>query len=428
MSVSLSTDNYKNLNDALDRLLEAGEKRQMQPDDVQRGILLLWTKVQSEARNPYGLLVKGRLEMYQGGLEEALVTLRQAIAIDANLHPAMTIAGLLLMKAGKKEKALAMMKQAEQAAVEQGADEETLTKCLLDVALAQQHIPALREAAEATIRSAVAIHPSVLEGHLRLAGLLSDQGRNEEEIECLSLALAGATVQVANDDEGTTTNGVVVSSKHDNILLGVGVQLGKQQKWDVALKACTLANEAHVAGVQDEKESMEWFFIAKIVQCHQALGNIEHRNAKLGELYRLHQEDKVPSDRFCREQIQTQHGNIMAFEFFRQSGKFGEFLIKMKWEGGPPVAGAKEPELNHIVTLGSYDQTTNISRELGKTLSTHRIYHIDTYHANGEHKTLKMFDSDKRPSYDQVRNIMLGGMVGQVKSLSSCAHPRALLY
>ena len=51
MSVSLSTDNYKNLNDALDRLLEAGEKRQMQPDDVQRGILLLWTKVQSEARN-----------------------------------------------------------------------------------------------------------------------------------------------------------------------------------------------------------------------------------------------------------------------------------------------------------------------------------------------------------------------------------------
>ena len=183
MSVSLSTDNYKNLNDALDRLLEAGEKRQMQPDDVQRGILLLWTKVQSEARNPYGLLVKGRLEMYQGGLEEALVTLRQAIAIDANLHPAMTIAGLLLMKAGKKEKALAMMKQAEQAAVEQGADEETLTKCLLDVALTQQHIPALREAAEATIRSAVAIHPSVLEGHLRLAGLLSNQGRNEEEIE-----------------------------------------------------------------------------------------------------------------------------------------------------------------------------------------------------------------------------------------------------
>ena len=58
-----------------------------------------------------------------------------------------------------------------------------------------------------------------------------------------------------------------------------------------------------------------------------------------------------------------------------------------------------------FVSLGSYDDTTAISRELGEIPKDARVYHVDRY-TGGMHETYGFFN--EQPSYETVRKIVAG--------------------
>ena len=68
------------------------------------------------------------------------------------------------------------------------------------------------------------------------------------------------------------------------------------------------------------------------------------------------------------------------------------------------------------ISLGSYDDTTEIARELKKIPTSNRLYHLDEYSASG-HKTYAFFNF--KPGYDQVRTNVVNILEGKMKPISS---------
>ena len=59
---------------------------------------------------------------------------------------------------------------------------------------------------------------------------------------------------------------------------------------------------------------------------------------------------------------------------------------------------------DYFVSLGSYDDTTEIARELGEIRKDQRAYHVDKYDGN-EHETFAHFN--EQPAYESVREIVV---------------------
>ena len=96
--------------------------------------------------------------------------------------------------------------------------------------------------------------------------------------------------------------------------------------------------------------------------------------------------------------IETDFGTVLPFKFGPIKGEYGKsFLFFL--EGEECFAKA--------VVIGSYEATTQISRELGKIPADARVYHADLY-LPGVHQTLGFFD--KPPAYDAARKIALGAL------------------
>ena len=69
------------------------------------------------------------------------------------------------------------------------------------------------------------------------------------------------------------------------------------------------------------------------------------------------------------------------------------------------------------VSLGSYDSTTNISRELGEIGPDDRVFHLDGYAPDGSHYTYAFYNSE--PDYDTVRKLVFKVLAGKHSAISS---------
>jgi tetratricopeptide (TPR) repeat protein len=155
----------------------------------------------------------------------------------------------------------------------------------------------------------------------------------------------------------------------------------------------------------------DWQARAKLIQSYQALGDIKARDEEIKSLYEYHKNSPDPkvntAERFCREQAVMGKRSVFVFEYFSPSGDRKQFLRFCVLN--------KKGEVDYYISLGSYDSTTEIARELGEIPKNERLYHLDEYTDN-RHSTYGFFKT--KPDYDKVRSMVLSVLEGQLKPTS----------
>jgi tetratricopeptide (TPR) repeat protein len=155
----------------------------------------------------------------------------------------------------------------------------------------------------------------------------------------------------------------------------------------------------------------DWQARAKLVQSYQALGDTKTRNEEIKSLYDYRKNSSDPkvntAERFCREQGTMANRSVFVFEYFSPSGDRKQYLRFCILN--------KKGDVDYYISLGSYDSTTEIARELGEIPKSERLYHLDEYTDN-QHKTYAFFKS--KPDYDEVRSVVLSVLEGKRKPIS----------
>lgn len=151
----------------------------------------------------------------------------------------------------------------------------------------------------------------------------------------------------------------------------------------------------------------DWRTRAKLVQEHQALGQLAERDTQLAALRRLKQRGAVDSPFFVREQFEEAGNKVMVFEHFELEG---ERAVRYRFE----VLTADGQGRQRTLSLGSYEFTNQGITE-NRTPGV-RIFHLDGYYPDGAHQTFAFFDGE--PSYDDIREMVVEVLRGQRKPLS----------
>lgn len=156
-----------------------------------------------------------------------------------------------------------------------------------------------------------------------------------------------------------------------------------------------------------------WRAAAKLVQVNQAIGDIPERDKAIENIYSLWREgnidELVKQGFYIRELSTIDSGKLFVLEYFELNGEYArKYVFKIQ----DPVSG----DIKFDISLGSYDSTTQVSRELGEIGPNDRMYHLDGYAPNGSHYTYAMFDS--LPNYDDIRELVFKVLHGKRNAIS----------
>jgi tetratricopeptide (TPR) repeat protein len=151
----------------------------------------------------------------------------------------------------------------------------------------------------------------------------------------------------------------------------------------------------------------DYKLLSKIIQCEQAMGQIKERDADRVLLFKMHKQGVVAAQLYCREQFKVNQMKVMVMEFFELEG---EWAVRYAFH----VLDDKGNSTRRI-SLGSYDMTTQIARQLGEVGKDERIFHLDGY-TTGRHTTFGMFK--KEPTYEETREMVVKVLTDKMKPLS----------
>ena len=189
------------------------------------------------------------------------------------------------------------------------------------------------------------------------------------------------------------------------------------------LKIYNAAQTAQSAGKHEEalngfltvKEHYpdDWQTRTKIIQEYSALGRLKERDAEITALYafrsELPKEYQTELPLFVREQFSPGKRKLMALEYFTLQG---DRAIKYSFV----VLDETGKRQEFKITLGSYDTTTQIARETGSIGNNERLFHLDGYFADGEHRTYGFFKGE--PEYDGIRKMVVEILEGTIQHVS----------
>ena len=165
-------------------------------------------------------------------------------------------------------------------------------------------------------------------------------------------------------------------------------------------------------------EPDDWRVIAKLIQTYQATGGVKSRDRELEGLYALRAAGKdsalARADKFCREQFVVEGRKVFAFEMFDPQGEHRKY-----YRFSVVDADGREAE---YISLGSYDSTTAVARELGEISEKQRAYHVDRYRGD-EHRTYALVY--EKPSYETVRTMVADILQGKARAISGSSRPKA---
>jgi tetratricopeptide (TPR) repeat protein len=166
----------------------------------------------------------------------------------------------------------------------------------------------------------------------------------------------------------------------------------------------------------------DWQARAKLIQTHQALGDLKARDDERAALFALRKrgggrdtdDPKVSlsqQEMYCRERFEAGGRQVMAFEHFELKGPRGRRYVFIVLE----ASGEKE---DYNISLGSYDLTNSIwaAQNKDEAAKGGRLFHLDGYY-NWGHATFGMYYPE--PSYDDVRKIVVQILESKKKPVSS---------
>jgi len=143
----------------------------------------------------------------------------------------------------------------------------------------------------------------------------------------------------------------------------------------------------------------KWFVYQSLVQLYQANKNFSLRDENIKILYELKSansdEELNNKPGYIRDRFIELPTEVLGIEEFTPASPnqiFYRFLI------------IKDGASQQFVSLGSYDTTTEITRELENKPEGWRLYHLDGY-CGDSHKTYGFFE--EKPSYDVVREMFV---------------------
>lgn len=368
-------DSDQQLNKILDLFISGSKDQAIQLLKSNEEALL---KNLIDSSNADSYLLLGRIYFYAEMDVKAENVLNTALSYNKTLPKAHYFIGLINMYANKLlmaetsfEKAIGLDDSNERFFIELGRINERLEKL---------------ESAMLNYKKALSLNQLNYTANFNLANLYVGKNDNDKAEKHYKLAL---------------------KTKPDNLLLNYNLgQLYQTNKsHELALKYFSKVIEL---------DSTNWRAVAKVIQENQALGKISERNHSIKYIYKLWSENKtnelVKQGFFIREQTSIKEGKLFALEYFKLAGdRARKFIFKIQ----DPATGHNIIE----ISLGSYDGTTQISRETGGIGADERIYHLDGYLPNGSHYTYAFFN--KQPSYDDIKQMVLNVLNGKHKSISS---------
>lgn len=161
----------------------------------------------------------------------------------------------------------------------------------------------------------------------------------------------------------------------------------------------------------------DWHTLSKLVQLHQALGDLPARDRRRAEVFKLYKAGKTDAKRpeFCREQFELEGQRVMVFESFELQG---ERAVRYSFR----VVALPAEKLSRVISLGSYDFTTQYMRESGQLKPNERAWHLDGYFPDNSHDTYGIFT--KEPTYEETRAMVVEVLEGKLKASSSSTRPK----
>jgi tetratricopeptide (TPR) repeat protein len=245
--------------------------------------------------------------------------------------------------------------------------------------------------------------------------------------------LGEALAQAKKNDEALAAfrEAARIDPKHAKALLMAGVMLMQEEKEGEALdlfKKAAAADPSYVMAWQNvgqvcqnqgkPAEAVEAFrqvvklrpgdlnARGKIVQCDEALGKLKERDADRAAIFELFTAGKVEQPFYCRDQFAVGKVKVMVFEYFELKGERAvRYSFNILDDGGQDV--------KYKISLGSYDFDTQLGREQGVIGKDQRMFHLDAYYPNGEHRTYGMYT--KEPTYDETKKTVTGIIKGEIK-------------
>lgn len=153
---------------------------------------------------------------------------------------------------------------------------------------------------------------------------------------------------------------------------------------------------------------------AKLVQAYEAVGDSVKRDRTRAEIKVLHskldEKTRAERDSFCRDQFLAGGRRILVFEYFELSGQ-----RPVRYSFIVLTSAGKE---DYHLSLGSYEETTKIARELGEIGPKDRIFHLDGYYEGGRrHSTFGMYNVE--PKYEDIKRSVIQILEGKKKPASS---------
>ena len=163
-------------------------------------------------------------------------------------------------------------------------------------------------------------------------------------------------------------------------------------------------------------EPNDWQLKAKIIQAYSASGQKEERELRIKELRRLRSSGKFPdlseATFFIRDQFQAGEFYVHVFDYYDMNAEWRMGPIAWKF-----YLTKDGEDVERFISLGSYDSTTQIAREMGDIGEDDRIYHLDEYWSDGSHATHGMYKN--KPGYDPIKPKVVQILKGEASPRSS---------
>ncbi len=187
-------------------------------------------------------------------------------------------------------------------------------------------------------------------------------------------------------------------------------------RWNHAQTLQTLGESTRAIAAFTEISKLdpgEWKAIAKIIQLSEALGKKQQRDEWVKNLYAIRKKGKLPSligqAFYIRDQFTAGDYRVYSLEYFELKG---ERAVKYSFN----LRDQKTGENAYRISLGSYESTNAIARELGDLKKGERRFHLDGYYPDGAHRTFGFFTGN--PGYDQIKKLVKKIVTGKTKAIS----------
>lgn len=143
----------------------------------------------------------------------------------------------------------------------------------------------------------------------------------------------------------------------------------------------------------------DWRGVAKVIQTHQALGDLASRDRERKRLLKLRRTasdtETKNIERYCREQWSDDDKKVFVFEYFEPLE--AEWAVYYAF-----IVTDRNGREHYRLSLGSYEATNQLAREGGELAGGERVYHLDGYFGE-KHKSYAFYKGIQPPSYDQIR-------------------------